>query len=107
MRLDEARPRGSAMTAPPVAACPTEAELEFDRQGDAPVMTGLPEAMELSERCFRACAEPLRDLLPPVPRDSDRIPFAVVFPSIPVVPVLETVHTVGGTGFTTMGEEEL
>jgi hypothetical protein len=95
------------MTALPVAACPTEAELEFDRQLDALVMTGLPEAMELAERCFRACAEPLRDLLPAVPGDSDRIPFAVVFPSVPVVPVLETVHTVGGAGFTTMGEEEL
>jgi hypothetical protein len=95
------------MTALPVAACPTEAELEFDRQVDALVMTGLPEAMELAEGCFRACAEPLRDLLPPVPGDSDRIPFAVVFPAVPVMPVLETVHTVGGPGFTTMGEEEL
>jgi hypothetical protein len=95
------------MTAQPVAACPTEAELEFDRQMDALVMTGLPEAMELAERCFRASAEPLRDLLPPVPGDDGRIPFAVVFPAMPVVPVLETVHTVGGAGFTTMTEDEL
>ncbi|WP_324275256.1 DUF5701 family protein [Blastococcus brunescens] len=95
------------MTAMPVAACPTEAELEFDRQVDALVMTGLPEAMELAESCFRACAEPLRDLLPPVPGDGERIPFAVVFPALPVVPVLETVHMVGGAGFTTMAEEDV
>jgi len=95
------------MTALPVAACPTEAELEFDRQIDALVMTGLPGAMELADECFRACAEPLRDLLPPVPGDPDRIPFVVVFPSLPVVPLLETVHTVGGPGFTTMSEDDL
>ncbi|TFV62572.1 UNVERIFIED_ORG: hypothetical protein E4P37_16850 [Bacillus sp. AZ43] len=95
------------MSALPVAACPTEAELEFDRQVDALVMTGLPEAMELAESCFRACAEPLRDLLPPVPRDRDGIPFVVVFPHLPVVPVLETVHTVGGAGFTTMSDDDL
>jgi hypothetical protein len=95
------------MTASPGAACPTEAELEFDRQIDALVMTGLPEAMELAERCFRACAEPLRDLLPPVPGGTDRIPFVVVFPNLPVVPVLETVHTVGGAGFTTMTDDDL
>jgi hypothetical protein len=95
------------MSALPVAACPTEAELEFDRQIDALVMTGLPDALELAETCFRACAEPLRDLLPPVPGDGDRIPFVVVFPTMPVVPVLETVHTVGGAGFTTMTEDDL
>ena len=95
------------MSALPVAACPTEAELEFDRQIDALVMTGLPDALELAETCFRACAEPLRDLLPPVPGDGDRIPFVVVFPTVPVVPVLETVHTVGGAGFTTMTEDDL
>jgi hypothetical protein len=95
------------MTALPVAACPTEVELEFDRQIDALVMTGLPEAMELSESCFRACAEALRDLLPPVPGDPDRIPFVVVFPTVPVVPVLETVHTVGGAGFTTMTDDDV
>jgi hypothetical protein len=95
------------MTALPVAACPTEAELEFDRQIDALVMTGLPEALELSDGCFRASVEPLRDLLPPVPGDGDRIPFAVVVPAVPVMPVLEAVHTVGGAGFTTMTEEDL
>ncbi|WP_116452168.1 DUF5701 family protein [Blastococcus litoris] len=95
------------MSALPVAACPTEAELEFDRQVDALVMTGLPEAMELAEACFRACAEPLRDLLPPVTGEVGRMPFVVVFPRMPVVPVLETVHTLGGTGFTTLSEEEL
>lgn len=95
------------MTALPVAARPTEVELEFDRQVDALVMTGLPEAMELAESCFRACAEPLRDLLPGVPDTGDRIPFVVVFPSLPVVPVLETVHTVGGSGFTTMTDDDV
>jgi hypothetical protein len=95
------------MSAVPVAACPTEAELEFDRQIDALVKTGLPETLELAERCFRACLEPLRDLLPPVPGDGDTIPFVVVFPAMPVVPVLETVHTEGGAGFTTVTEEEL
>ncbi len=95
------------MSAHPVAACPTEAELEFDRQIDALAMSGLPDAMELAEPCFRACAEPLRDLLPPVPGDSARIPFVVVFPNIPVLPVLQTVHTVGGAGFTTMTEEDV
>jgi len=95
------------MSALPVAAWPTEAELEFDRQVDALVMTGLPEAMKLAESCFRACAEPLRDLLPPVPGDRDTIPFVVVFPNVPVVPVLETVHTVGGTGFTTMTDDDI
>jgi len=91
----------------PAAACPTEAELEFDRQIDALTMTGLPDVLELAESCFRACVEPLRDLLPPVPGDGDHIPFVVVYPTMPVVPVLETVHAVGGAGFTTMAEDDL
>jgi hypothetical protein len=90
-----------------VAACPTEAELEFDRQIDALVATGLPDALDLAQGCFRASVEPLRDLLPPVPGDGDRIPFVVVVPEMPVVPVLETVHTVGGAGFTTMTDDDL
>lgn len=95
------------MTALPVAACPTEAELEFDRQVDALVMTGLPEALELSESCFRAFVEPLRDLLPSTPAPGEGIPFVVVVPNLPVVPVLESVHTVGGAGFTTMADDDL
>jgi hypothetical protein len=95
------------MSVLPVAACPTEAEIEFDRQIDALVASGLPEAQDLSDRCFRAWVEPLRDLLPDVPGDGERIPFAVVVPNLPVVPVLETVHTVGGAGFTTMTEDDL
>ncbi len=95
------------MTALPVAACPTEAELEFDRQIDALVMTGLPDALELAEQCFRASIEPLRDLLPEVEPVTDRLPFVVVVPHLPVVPVLESVHTVGGPGFTTMDDEDL
>lgn len=95
------------MSALPVASCPPEAELEFDRQIDALVATGLPDALDLAEECFRASVEPLRDLLPPVPGDGDRLPFVVVVPGMPVVPVLETVHTVGGAGFTTMTGDDL
>jgi len=95
------------MTALPVAACPTEAELEFDRQIDALVMAGLPEALDLDDRCFRAALDPLRDLLPPPRPDSSAIPFVVVVPHLPLVPVLEAVHTVGGSGFTTMDDDDL
>jgi hypothetical protein len=42
-----------------------------------------------------------------VPGDTDRIPFVVVVPDMPVVPVLETLHTVGGAGFTTMADDDL
>ena len=91
----------------PAATCPTEAELEFDRQVEALLTTGLPEAVELAEKCFRACVEPLRDLLPPVPGAAGRIPFVVVFPTMPVRPVLEAVHAVGGAGFTTMSDDDL
>jgi hypothetical protein len=95
------------MTALPVAACPTEAELEFDRQIDALVMTGLPEALDLAEQCFRASVEPLRDLLPAAETDGSAIPFVVVVPHLPVVRVLEAVHTAGGQGFTTMEDDDL
>ena len=95
------------MSVLPVAACPTEAEIEFDRQIDALVMTGLPEALDLAEQCFRASVEPLRDLLPASEPDGSAIPFVVVVPHLPVVPVLESVHTVGGPGFTTMDDDDL
>jgi hypothetical protein len=95
------------MTALPMTATPTEAELEFDRQIDALVMTGLPEALDLQESCFRASLEPLRDLLPPPAGEATGIPFVVVVPGLPVVPVLESVHTVGGAGFTTMADDDL
>jgi hypothetical protein len=95
------------MTALPVAACPTEAELEFDRQIDALVMTGLPEALDLAEQCFRASVEPLRDLLPAAEADGSAIPFVVVVPHLPVVRVLEAVHTADGQGFTTMEDDDL
>jgi hypothetical protein len=95
------------MTALPVAASPTQSELEFDRQVDALALTGLPELLDLRDSCFRASLEPLRDLLPP-PRDAgDRIPFVVVVPGLPVLPVLESLHLVGGSGFTTMPAEDL
>ena len=95
------------MTALHVSACPTEAELEFDRQIDALVMTGLPEHLDLAESCFRASLEPLRDLLPPLDGDRPGPGFVVVAPHLPVVPVLEAVHTVGGGGFTTMEDDDL
>ena len=88
------------------AAVRTEAELEFDRQVDALVMAGLPASRDLADACFRAWLEPLRDLLPMLP-DSDGIPFVVVVPDAPVVDVLQTVQLVGGTGFTTMAEDDL
>ena len=95
------------MSALPLVAVPTEIELEFDRQVDCLVTTGLPEQRELSESCFRAWLEPLRDLLPAPGGDRQRIPFVVVVPDLPIVPVLESVHGTGGPGFTTMEPEDL
>ena len=94
------------MTALPIAV-PTETELEFDRQVDALVTTGLPELLDLTESCFRASLEPLRDLLPEPADDDARIPFVVVVPQLPVVEVLGAVHAVGGNGFTTMEPDDL
>src|SRR4051812_9591765 len=95
------------MTAVPQAV-PTEAQIEFERQVDALVKTGLPDQVELEEPCFRAMLEPLRDLLPgELPEAGDRIPFVVVVPTMPVVPVLASLHGVGGTGFTTMEPDDL
>lgn len=93
----------SALPAP----VPTEADLEFDRQVDALALTGLPEHRELSDGCFRAWLEPLRDRLPPVAADGSRLPFVVVVPDLPMVDVLSAVHTVDGTGFTTMDDADL
>ena len=95
------------MSALPLVAVPTEAELEFDRQVDCLVSTGLPELRDLPESCFRAWLEPLRDLLPPPAGDGARIPFVVVIPDLPVVPVLDSVHGTGGAGFTTMEPDDL
>lgn len=95
------------MSALPLVAVPTEAELEFDRQVDALVTTGLPEHLDLSEACFRARLEPLRDLLPPPAGDAAGIPFVVVVPDLPVVDVLASVHGTGGAGFTTMEPGDL
>src|SRR5688500_12932523 len=95
------------MSALPLVAVPTETELEFDRQVDALVSTGLPELLDLSGSCFRARLEPLRDLLPPPAEDGAGMPFVVVVPDLPVVPVLESVHGMGGAGFTTMEPDDL
>jgi hypothetical protein len=95
------------MTAFPVAASPTEAELEFDRQIDALVLAGLPDALDLAEQCFRAAVEPLRDVLPAPEPGRTGLPFVVVVPHLPVVRVLESVQTVGGPGFTTMEDDDL
>ena len=96
------------MTALPVAACPTEAELEFDRQVDALVMAGLPEALDLADECFRAVAGAAAR--PAARRRAGRHrPSRSSWwcPHLPVVPVLEAVHTVGGSGFTTMDDDDL
>ncbi len=91
----------------PVTAVPTEAELEFDRQVDALATAGLPAHLDVSDRCFRALLEPLRDLLPPLPPNGSGIPFVVVVPDLAVADVLGAVHTVGGAGFTTMEEDDI
>ena len=88
-------------------AAPTETDVEFDRQVDALVASGLPERLDLADGCFRAWLEPLRDQLPAVGTPGDGIPFVVVLPDLPVVDVLATVHTVGGAGFTTMEPDDL
>jgi Family of unknown function (DUF5701) len=95
------------MSALPLVAVATEAELEFDRQVDALVTTGLPEHLDLSESCFRARLEPLRDLLPAPADNGPAIPFVVVVPDLPVVEVLASVHGTGGAGFTTMEPDDL
>jgi hypothetical protein len=95
------------MSALPLVAVPTEAELEFDRQVEALVQTGLPERLDLADGCFRAWLEPLRDLLPAPGAGGEGIPFVVVLPDLPLVDVLGAVHMVGGTGFTTMEPEDL
>ena len=95
------------MSALPLVAVPTETDLEFDRQIDALVTTGLPEHLDLSEACFRARLEPLRDLLPPPAEGGAGMPFVVVVPDLPVVQVLASVHGTGGAGFTTMEPHDL
>jgi hypothetical protein len=95
------------MSALPLVVVPTEAEVEFDRQVDALVTTGLPEHFDLSASCFRARLEPLRDLLPAPADNGPAIPFVVVVPDLPAVPVLESVHGTGGAGFTTMEPDDL
>jgi len=92
--------------APTATVVRTEADLEFERQVDALVTAGLPAWRELADECFRAWLEPLRDLLPVLP-ESSGIPFVVVVPDAPVADVLATVPAVGGTGFTTLDDDEL
>jgi hypothetical protein len=90
----------------PIAAVPTEADLEFDRQVEALALAGLPEHRDLSDGCFRAWLEPLRDVLPEKPA-GEHIPFVVVVPEVPVLDVLAATPGAGGAGFTTMGVDEL
>jgi hypothetical protein len=89
-----------------LSAVPTQVDLEFDRQVEALAATGLPGLLDLSEPCFRAWLEPLRDLLPGT-HDGDGIPFVVVVPGLPVRAVLAAVPGIGGPGFTTMDDEDL
>jgi hypothetical protein len=91
----------------PVTAVPTEAELEFDRQVDALATAGLPAHLDVSDRCFRAFLEPLRDLLPAPVEGASGIPFVVVVPDLAVAEVLAGVHAVGGIGFTTMADDDV
>jgi Family of unknown function (DUF5701) len=91
----------------PARAVPTEAEMEFDRQIDALTLAGLPAHLDLSDSCFRAFLEPLRDLLPLPVDDGSGIPFVVVVPDLAVVDVLAGVHAVGGAGFTTMEDDDI
>ena len=95
------------MSAIPLVAVPTEADLEFDRQIDAFAQTGLAERLDLAEGCFRAWLEPLRDLLPAIGTGGEGIPFVVVIPDLPVVEVLAAATMVGGAGFTTMEPDDL
>lgn len=98
----------SALPALPALPTATAVELEFDRQVHALVATGLPAMLGLAEECFRACCEPLRDVLPPgAPVAGDRVPFVVVVPDVPVLDVLATVQTAGGGGFSTMTAEDV
>ncbi len=89
------------------AAVATQADLEFDRQVDALSLTGLPGLLDLQDSCFRALLEPLRDLLPEAAAEGSGIPFLVVVPDLPVRAVLGAVQGVGGTGFTTMDDDDL
>ncbi|SEP25556.1 DUF5701 family protein [Trujillonella endophytica] len=96
----------SALPTLPALPAATAAELEFDRQVHALVATGLPPLLGLAEECFRACCEPLRDVLPTEPVGG-RVPFVVVVPDVPVLDVLATVQTAGGGGFCTMEPGDL
>lgn len=91
----------SVLPALPALPVTTAVELEFDRQVHALVATGLPAMLGLAEECFRACCEPLRDVLPTEPA-GDGVPFVVVVPDVPVLDVLATVQTAGGGGFSTL-----
>ena len=95
------------MTAQPMVAARTEADLEFDRQVAALVACGVPDLIDFREDTFRAALEPLRDLLPVLPRGGTGIPFVVVVPAVPPSALLAAIRTVGGSGFTTVSAQEL
>ncbi len=95
------------MIALPTVAARTQAELEFDRQVSALVACGVPDLIDFREDTFRAALEPLRDLLPTLPRRRAGIPFVVVVPAVPPSALLATIRTVGGSGFTTVSAEDL
>ena len=96
----------SALPAASLPVPPTEAELEFDRQVEALALAGLPEHRDLSDACFRAWLEPLRDVLPGRAAGQS-IPFVVVVPDVPVLDVLAATPGAGGAGFTTMDVDDV
>ncbi|RBY88746.1 DUF5701 family protein [Blastococcus sp. TF02A-26] len=96
----------SALPALPALPPATAVELEFDRQVHALVATGLPALLGLAEECFRACCEPLRDVLPETARGTG-VPFVVVVPDVPVLDVLAAVPTAEGGGSSTIDAADL
>jgi hypothetical protein len=96
----------SVLPALPALPAAAAVELEFDRQLHALVAAGLPALLGLTEECFRACCEPLRDVLPAGPA-GDGVPFVVVVPDVPVLQVLATVQTAGGGGTSALADDEL
>jgi hypothetical protein len=76
----------------------------LDRQVDRLVELGYPDLAGLSEKAFRALAEPLRRL---VPGSDGPVPFLLVVRSslVPTVAAVERWTVAGKAGWTDMGDE--